>query len=108
MSDINSKIGFDEYASVSGGQASREDLASEDQRLGPGRTPNQDEIVDESHDNVSYKEVSEISDVTKESYSEGYIVFNKGSQENAAVIEDLFDFEKLKQQTEKKMEIAES
>jgi hypothetical protein len=52
--------------------------------------------------------VSEISDVTKESYPEDYIVFNKGSQENAAVIEDLFDFEKLKQQTEKKMEIAES
>lgn len=93
---------------MSGGKATPEDAAAGDQRLGAGRTPDEDEIVDESHDNVSYKEVSEISDVTQESYPEGYIVFNQGSQANAAVIEDLVDFAKLKQQTEKKLEIAES
>ena len=44
---------------------------------------------------LSYKEVSEMSEVTQESYPEGYIV----SHAATAAVEDLVDFEKLKQQT---------
>ena len=42
---------------------------------------------------LSYKEVSEMSEVTQESYPEGYIV----SHAATAAVEDLVDFEKLKQ-----------
>lgn len=55
------------------------------------------EIQDESNleaETYSYKEVSEISEVTRESYPEGYIVDQTGG-----AIEDLVDFDKLKEQT---------
>ena len=41
---------------------------------------------------LSYKEVSEMSEVTQESYPEGYVV----SHAATAAVEDLVDFEKLK------------
>ena len=64
------------------------------------------EIQDESNqegETYSYKEVSEISEVTRESYPEGYIVDQTGG-----AIEDLVDFDKLKEQTENKLTIKES
>lgn len=45
-----------------------------------------------------------MSDITQESYPEGYMVAHAGSQ----AIEDLVDFGKLKQQTQQKLQIAES
>ena len=51
----------------------------------------------------SYKEVSEISEVTRESYPEGYIIDNVGG-----AVEDLVDFDKLKEQTQHKLTIKES
>ena len=40
----------------------------------------------------SYKEVSEMSEITQESYPDGYMATHAG----AAAVEDLVDFEKLK------------
>ena len=51
------------------------------------------DIQDES-DALSYKEVSEMSEITQESFPEGYMISHGGQ---AAAIEDLVDFEKLKQ-----------
>ena len=56
---------------------------------------------------MSYKEVSEMSEVTQESYPEGYMV-SHGAGGPGAVLEDLVDFEKLKSQTQKKLIIQES
>jgi hypothetical protein len=50
-------------------------------------------------DALSYKEVSEISEVTQESYPEGYIVSHGGT----AALEDLIDYDKLKNQTMNKI-----
>lgn len=64
------------------------------------------EIKDESNleaETYSYKEVSEMSEVTQESYPEGYVVSHAGT-----AIEDLVDFDKLKEQTTKKLKIQES
>lgn len=58
-------------------------------------------------DNIDYKEVSEMSEVTQESFPEGYMV-SHGAGGAGAVLEDLVDFEKLKQQTQKKLVIMES
>jgi len=41
---------------------------------------------------LSYREVSEMSEITQESYPEGYVV----SHAATAAVEDLVDFEKLK------------
>lgn len=46
--------------------------------------------------------MSEISEVTRESYPEGYINMTGGA------VEDLVDFDKLKEQTYKKLTIKES
>lgn len=50
-------------------------------------------VKDESNtgdvENFSYKEVSEMSEVTQESFPEGYIVSTRGA------VEDLVDFDKL-------------
>lgn len=55
--------------------------------------PEELEDVPEAEDEVlSYKEVSEMSEVTQESYPEGYMV----SHAATAAVEDLVDFEKLK------------
>jgi hypothetical protein len=51
------------------------------------------DIQDES-DALSYTEVSEMSEITQESFPEGYMISHGGQ---AAAIEDLVDFEKLKQ-----------
>lgn len=52
-------------------------------------------VKDESHtgdvENFSYKEVSEMSEVTQESFPEGYINSARGA------VEDLVDFDKLVQ-----------
>ena len=65
------------------------------------------DIKDESNsganDAFSYKEVSEMSEVTQESYPEGYIVSHAGG-----AVEDLVDFDKLVQMTQKKLKIQES
>jgi hypothetical protein len=53
---------------------------------------------------LSYKEVSEISEITQESYPEGYIISHRGN----AAVEDLVDFEKLKEATINKIKIPES
>jgi hypothetical protein len=53
---------------------------------------------------LSYNEVSEISEVTQESYPEGYIISHGGQ----AAVEDLIDFEKLKEKTINKLKIQES
>lgn len=63
-----------------------------------------DEMPEGDEEVLSYKEVSEMSEVTQESYPEGYVV----SHAATAAVEDLVDFEKLKQQTQKKLKIAES
>jgi len=61
----------------------------------------EEEVKDESGidnlDAFSYKEVSVMSEVTQESYPEGYIISHGGT----AVIEDLVDFEKLKDMTQR-------
>lgn len=55
--------------------------------------PEELEDVPEAEDELlSYKEVSEMSEVTQESYPEGYMV----SHAATAAVEDLVDFEKLK------------
>jgi len=41
---------------------------------------------------LSYREVSEMSEIKQESYPEGYVV----SHAATAAVEDLVDFEKLK------------
>lgn len=68
----------------------------------------EEEVKDESGidnlDAFSYKEVSVMSEVTQESYPEGYIISHGGT----AVIEDLVDFEKLKDMTQRKLKIQES
>ena len=62
-------------------------------------------VDDTGADDVqSYKEVSEMSEVTQESFPEGYVA----SQAGAGGIEDLVDFEKLKNQTQQKLKIHES
>lgn len=48
-----------------------------------------------------------MSEVTQESFPEGYMV-SHGAGGAGAVLEDLVDFEKLKQQTQKKLVIMES
>ena len=62
-------------------------------------------VPDESHENehFSYKEVSEMSEVTQESFPEGYVVSQAGG-----AVEDLVDFDKLVQQTKQKLVIKES
>jgi hypothetical protein len=54
---------------------------------------NVEEVKDESNaeevENYSYKEVSEMSEVTQESFPEGYINSARGA------VEDLVDFDKL-------------
>jgi hypothetical protein len=53
------------------------------------------EIKDESMqeaETYSYKEVSEMSEVTQESYPEGFVVSHAGT-----AVEDLVDFDKLKE-----------
>ena len=52
------------------------------------------EIKDEADEVISYKEVSEMSEITQESYPQGYIVSQAGN-----AVEDLVDFEKLKEHT---------
>jgi len=47
---------------------------------------------DASEEVLSYREVSEMSEITQESYPEGYVV----SHAATAAVEDLVDFEKLK------------
>jgi hypothetical protein len=64
------------------------------------------EIKDDSNheaETFSYKEVSEMSEVTQESYPEGYVISHAGT-----AVEDLVDFDKLKEQTIKKLKIQES
>ena len=51
-----------------------------------------DEMPEGEEEVLSYKEVSEMSEVTQESYPEGYVV----SHAATAAVEDLVDFEKLK------------
>lgn len=53
---------------------------------------------------MSYKEVSEMSEVTQESIPEGYVISHGPGGKDAA-LEDLVDFEKLKSQTAKKLKI---
>ena len=73
--------------------------------MGAEVAPEELEDVPEASDEMlSYKEVSEMSEVTQESYPEGYMV----SHAATAAVEDLVDFEKLKAQTQKKLKIAES
>ena len=51
-----------------------------------------EDVQEVSEELLSYKEVSEMSEVTQESYPEGYMV----SHAATAAVEDLVDFEKLK------------
>lgn len=55
-------------------------------------------------DVFSYKEVSVMSEITQESYPDGYIQTHGGT----AVVEDLIDFEKLKDHTIRPLKIMES
>lgn len=55
-------------------------------------------------DVFSYKEISVMSEVTQESYPDGYIQTHGGT----AVVEDLIDFEKLKDHTIRPLKIQES
>ena len=52
--------------------------------------PDIQEEVNEEDPEFDYKEVSEISEVTQESFPEGYVV-----SQAAGAVEDLVDFEKL-------------
>jgi hypothetical protein len=64
----------------------------------------QEEMKEESGlegDVFSYKEVSVMSEVTQESYPDGYIQTHGGT----AVVEDLIDFEKLKDHTIRPLKI---
>lgn len=57
-------------------------------------------MISDEPEHYSYNEVSEMSEVTQESYPEGYD--QKGIQD------DLVDFEKLVEATQNKLEIKES
>ena len=63
-----------------------------------------DESTSGVNDNFSYKEVSEMSEVTQESYPEGYIQTQPGGN----ALEELVDFDKLVEMTQKKLKIQES
>lgn len=77
-------------------EAAAEGDAGADGELDAGNAevaPEEFEDLPEVDDEVlSYKEVSEMSEVTQESYPEGYMV----SHAATAAVEDLVDFEKLK------------
>jgi hypothetical protein len=58
------------------------------------------EISEESKGEYSYKEVSEISDLTEESYPEGAEIFKEGAK-------DLENYERLMEQTNQKLKILD-
>lgn len=59
------------------------------------------EITEDSKGDFSYKEVSEMSDITEESYPEGMSQMKEGAK-------DLENFERLMEQTKQKLKILES
>ncbi len=58
------------------------------------------ELTQESKGDFSYKEVSEVSDVTGESFPEGYSQVKAGAK-------DLENYEKLMEQTRQKLKILD-
>lgn len=57
------------------------------------------ELTDDSKGNFSYKEVSEMSDITEESYPDGQSHVEGGN--------DLQNYERLVEQTQQKLKILE-
>ena len=58
------------------------------------------ELSDDSKGDFNYKEVSEMSEVTEESYPEGLTMLKEGAK-------DLENYEKLMEQTKQKLKIID-